>query len=1201
MCARRALAVLLAVYIAAGTAMPVWASASGPKTTVGVADARPDYLLGEHGGGREFDYDDGEVAVKLRASGTARLFDAEYGEDADRFDAGAGFGVLVPYGFGISEDAAVELVVERRGRGDAGYGEVVAEAGEAYDDVYDVVGLAYKFYLDGHELDMSGCTVEIRAGWGADALDRAFDSFAGELDVMDDAPGDLGLYMSAYVMSNDGPVLADSGSAPVGMSAYGVDGSSDDGMLDIASCMDMAAVGRVEADVAVLPESDIPMAELPEEGPGFLGGIANAVASFFNMDDGTGTTGDGFVDGTNRNNAVDNGGHDLDDVKDAPDGDDFGSGSGSWIVVNEWGTWLVIGSGLNPEYVVEYWTWLPKVDTSGNIGIDGGQIVLPVVNTQGGHLPENDANAGMSDDANKEMGIVVDVAKKVEDTYKGSIGTVRTYPVFHEIYSNGTYQYQDAPRAVYVDKVSSTKNHNTNYALSQIWVLNDTAKRDGEADDVWKERVDEKAKEGVSADGVVDKAVLKQNWTIYTKAEMNRYGDDLDMDTRLFKDLSQVKFVNDPDNPDLKKFQEMSPEKMEQYLANDSSTYYILVTDHARIRLVYEPLRFENMDDELLPDSSEGVGDTGRAGSRSRVFDANMYDYWITKGTSKDSPDLWVTNSKDGSAIVNHGINAAFVGSESDGFSAQLVFGNGHSGVDHVDDEWNGNFINQSNSKVFKGCTFGLASQLDANGHIVYAEGLAVPNLFDEDVSEVQPNGITNGKNVYAGDKSAKLSFKQVGDTYTLQGIRTWGETDPVELSGLDEFEAVKIGWRKPEDQLSSWIWSNNFWPMDGVMLDTHIGGPKDAKSGKPYHNENGRDGSAVGSRESDDGKDHNALFGMSFSVDFELTEDYRGPLEYLFFGDDDMWVFLSKVDAEGNIRGVQNPQQGGDLVCDIGGVHSAVGEYVDLWDWVKVNDAFEEGMYRLSFFYTERGVSGSTCYMRFTLPSVSQSMDSVVLSGEAACLSLSKQIGSIRSVENGVELDASGIDERFDFIVGFYQEVDGKVVPLPIDGGYTYEIKRRDANGQNDGEAASGPLTSVIRLKDVDGADVEDAYLGLKVALGQGDQVEFTGLPVGTKYVVMETASVGYLPNVILNGTLDNDGQIHGSGAQVRPDDGHVTGTLDKTGQTVITYVNEVLPGYEFPATGGSGPEAFVIVGLAVILVGVGAMALHKRRGMRF
>lgn len=105
----------------------------------------------------------------------------------------------------------------------------------------------------------------------------------------------------------------------------------------------------------------------------------------------------------------------------------------------------------------------------------------------------------------------------------------------------------------------------------------------------------------------------------------------------------------------------------------------------------------------------------------------------------------------------------------------------------------------------------------------------------------------------------------------------------------------------------------------------------------------------------SDDGMDHNSYFGMFYELEFDLDETYCGPLEYLFFGDDDMWVFLD-----------------GELVCDIGGVHSSVGEYVNLWDYLKNEDGTSKsGKHTLKFYYTERGASGSTCWMQFTLPSV--------------------------------------------------------------------------------------------------------------------------------------------------------------------------------------------------------------------------------------
>ena len=81
-----------------------------------------------------------------------------------------------------------------------------------------------------------------------------------------------------------------------------------------------------------------------------------------------------------------------------------------------------------------------------------------------------------------------------------------------------------------------------------------------------------------------------------------------------------------------------------------------------------------------------------------------------------------------------------------------------------------------------------------------------------------------------------------------------------------------------------------------------------------------------------DEKYNHNCFFGMYTEVGFELDEAYTGPLEYLFFGDDDMWVFLCDVDENGNTT---NPR----LVCDIGGVHSSIGEYVDLADYLRNPD----------------------------------------------------------------------------------------------------------------------------------------------------------------------------------------------------------------------------------------------------------------------
>lgn len=63
----------------------------------------------------------------------------------------------------------------------------------------------------------------------------------------------------------------------------------------------------------------------------------------------------------------------------------------------------------------------------------------------------------------------------------------------------------------------------------------------------------------------------------------------------------------------------------------------------------------------------------------------------------------------------------------------------------------------------------------------------------------------------------------------------------------------------------------------------------------------------ALGVPISDDGKMHNFFFGMTFEVEFELTDDYVGPLNYYFFGDDDMWVFLEY--PEGKLEQMERQQ----------------------------------------------------------------------------------------------------------------------------------------------------------------------------------------------------------------------------------------------------------------------------------------------------
>ena len=93
----------------------------------------------------------------------------------------------------------------------------------------------------------------------------------------------------------------------------------------------------------------------------------------------------------------------------------------------------------------------------------------------------------------------------------------------------------------------------------------------------------------------------------------------------------------------------------------------------------------------------------------------------------------------------------------------------------------------------------------------------------------------------------------------------------------------------------------------------------------------------------------------MQYAVTFTLTRGLRRPAG----------VLRSSATTTCGSSSIDT------LVCDIGGVHSSVGEYVNLWNYIGA-DRTEDEQHTLTFFYTERGASGSTCYMNFTLPSVS-------------------------------------------------------------------------------------------------------------------------------------------------------------------------------------------------------------------------------------
>lgn len=476
-------------------------------------------------------------------------------------------------------------------------------------------------------------------------------------------------------------------------------------------------------------------------------------------------------------------------------------------------------------------------------------------------------------------------------------------------------------------------------------------------------------------------------------------------------------------------------------------------------------------------------------------FPANFYDYDISGG--QDSAGRYLTGRNGINAASNYGTSRN--GKRTWGsYCDVLAFGNDNCGTGMSRYRFDELFLNKYSTKWTDsnkethtigadqyGCTFGLADSLK-DEKIVYNEWLVAPDLFNE--------GTANGKTIYTNDSS--LTFSRVGDTYTLSAATVGGVGTINDLQYL--FNPSPNG-----TTTYSSIFTNDFWPLDGAANGA------DPLFGKDTPDFYGYDADAQGKDTSktnvwketagrlpgsDDGNNHNCFFGMQYAVKFTLTADYVGPLEYYFFGDDDMWVFLDDK-----------------LVCDIGGVHSSVGEYVNLWDYLKKDGRTESETHTLTFFYTERGASGSTCYMNFTLPSVS----GVNIEQKTSDLEVRKQV---------VGQDESG--QEFNFDIQFYDQTGNEVLD-------DYAYTKYDKDG-----------------KEIDSNLV--VHTGDKFTLKDGQYVRIRYLPFGLRYTITEEAVNGYTVSSTING-------VTGQGSEAK-------GTILNTGQmntvlftNTMTYPNAI------------------------------------------
>ena len=320
--------------------------------------------------------------------------------------------------------------------------------------------------------------------------------------------------------------------------------------------------------------------------------------------------------------------------------------------------------------------------------------------------------------------------------------------------------------------------------------------------------------------------------------------------------------------------------------------------------------------------------------------------YTATTGNSNESVQMFDYQVKgDNNVSINDADNYSSSSSDTTRFASGLAnnqySGNGYNTTINVngstvyintwDQKSGGGEVNHVNGKVFGN---GNAATGIIKG-VNFDTGALIMEKNSSNQQMYEPGFFTSeqkpGKQILSG---YKLNFNRNGDTYTLTGVNKPDGTPA--LSGYDSNKG------------------SNFFPLDSIR-DLY----KD-DANNPHK--------------------HNCFFGMRYDIEFKIG-DYLGDLNYSFTGDDDLWAIL---DAK---------KDGGQVVIDLGGIHSALSKEVDLWKILLKNDNYTEQdkkeyadkdtVHTLTILYMERGAYESNCKMNFTLP------NSKVINSEEAPKSL--------------------------------------------------------------------------------------------------------------------------------------------------------------------------------------------------------------------
>lgn len=436
-------------------------------------------------------------------------------------------------------------------------------------------------------------------------------------------------------------------------------------------------------------------------------------------------------------------------------------------------------------------------------------------------------------------------------------------------------------------------------------------------------------------------------------------------------------------------------------------------------------------------------------------------------------------------------------------------------GQNQYPNSWTGYWGKKDGNVTVKG----LLNNVDGpNVTFNYAD----PGFFEQNDLSVKDR---NNNTVYLRKvyKDYKLNFDRTGDTYKLSTVQN-GSKKVVANAGA------------------------NFFPLDPVGY----------QSNSNQANSNVEDINEISTK---DGKLHNYFFGLRYDIKFRLG-DYIGDLKYKFTGDDDLWVVLD----------------GKTVVIDLGGIHNAATDEVNLWECLleggqkkeNLTDKEKKTEHTLTVLYMERGAEASNCEMEFTLPNATISQ---VTTDPLGTLELQKVNSNKDQGLNGAHFTLYGdsdctnkIEDAVSTTVG---NVDGKVIFRSKLREGTYYLKET--------QAPDGYVRSTERWT-VEVKKVSETGVSVTLKDSSGNSVENNKIVNQTKQEFIDS-------NMEYNKTVTVDGV---DGWDKRTYNINITASSKTTSSSVVTtggiadvvMALDVSGSMKFTQTAGDTKASYVSVG---------------------